>query len=52
MHLDDVLLRRTSLAFTGAATPRRHREVAEAIARVLGWDAARIDPETAAGSPA
>ncbi|MGC5169183.1 glycerol-3-phosphate dehydrogenase/oxidase [Microbacterium sp. DT81.1] len=49
VHLDDVLLRRTSLAFTGAATPETAREVAEAIAGVLGWDAARIDAEVQRG---
>ncbi|MET0734678.1 MAG: glycerol-3-phosphate dehydrogenase/oxidase [Microbacterium sp.] len=40
VHLDDVLKRRTSLAFLGAATAECAEEVAEAIAPVLGWDAA------------
>jgi glycerol-3-phosphate dehydrogenase len=41
VHLDDVLMRRTSIAFIGAATPEAAAEIAEAIAPVLGWDAAR-----------
>ena len=41
MHLDDVLLRRTSLAFIGAVTVESAAEVAEAIAPVLGWSAAQ-----------
>ncbi len=38
-HLDDLLQRRTSLAFTGAATPDAAAEVAEAVADIMGWDA-------------
>jgi glycerol-3-phosphate dehydrogenase len=41
VHLDDMLMRRTSIAFIGAATPEAAAEIAEAIAPVLGWDAAR-----------
>lgn len=44
-HLEDVLLRRTSIAFTGEATPEAAREAAEAIAPVLGWDDARVTAE-------
>ena len=44
-HLEDVLLRRTSIAFTGGATPEAAREAAEAIAPVLGWDDARVTAE-------
>lgn len=44
-HLEDVLLRRTSIAFIGGATPEAAREVAEAIAPVLGWDDARVTAE-------
>ena len=44
-HLEDVLLRRTSIAFTGGATPEAAREAAEAIAPVLGWDDARVRAE-------
>ncbi|GAA3768757.1 glycerol-3-phosphate dehydrogenase/oxidase [Microbacterium kribbense] len=51
-HLDDVLMRRTSIAFTGRASADAAREVAEAIAPVLGWDAdacaAEVDRASAA----
>jgi glycerol-3-phosphate dehydrogenase len=41
VHLDDVLQRRTSMAFTGAAGDAECvAEVAAAIAPVMGWDAA------------
>lgn len=40
VHLDDLLLRRTSLAFTGDATPEAAAEIAGAVAETLGWDAA------------
>ncbi|HET8926646.1 MAG TPA: glycerol-3-phosphate dehydrogenase/oxidase [Microbacterium sp.] len=40
VHLDDVLMRRTSLAFLGAATAEAAAEVADAIGGELGWDAA------------
>ena len=46
VHLDDVLMRRTSLAFTGAVTAESAAEVASAIAPVMGWDAARCRAET------
>lgn len=49
VHLDDVLMRRTSLAFTGGATTDAATEVAEAIAPVLGWDAARVTAEVERG---
>lgn len=49
VHLDDLLLRRTSLAFLGEATSEAAREVAEAVAPVLGWDAARTALETDRG---
>jgi glycerol-3-phosphate dehydrogenase len=39
VHLDDMLERRTSLAFIGAVTDASAAEVAAAIAPVLGWDA-------------
>ena len=38
-HLDDVLQRRTSIAFTGGVSRESAAEVAETIAPVLGWDA-------------
>lgn len=40
VHLDDVLMRRTSLAFLGAVTPEAAAEIAGAIAGELGWDEA------------
>ena len=46
----DVLLRRTHLAFVGGMTDRTLREVAEAVAGPLGWDAARVDEEIAAAT--
>jgi glycerol-3-phosphate dehydrogenase len=46
-HLDDILLRRTSIAFIGAATDEAVAEVAAAIAPVLGWDSARSAVEVA-----
>ncbi|MDE0547378.1 glycerol-3-phosphate dehydrogenase/oxidase [Microbacterium sp. C7(2022)] len=48
-HLDDLLMRRTSLAFVGHATRATAIEVAESVADVLGWDAARIDAEVERG---
>ena len=46
VHLDDMLMRRTSIAFTGGATRDAIAEVADAVADVLGWDAATVDIET------
>jgi len=40
VHLEDVLLRRTNIAFRGEATPEVVEEVADAVADVMGWDAA------------
>jgi len=45
VHLDDLLMRRTSLAFTGGATPEAAAEVAAAVAGVRGWDAAATAAE-------
>ena len=39
VHLADVLLRRTSLAFTGAVTAPLLDEIAAVVGDVLGWDA-------------
>lgn len=47
VHLIDVLLRRTHLAFVGGMTERTLQEVAEAVAEPLGWDSARVDEEVA-----
>lgn len=38
-HLDDILQRRTSIAFTGRARPEVAAEVAAVIAPVMGWNA-------------
>ncbi|MFI8631083.1 glycerol-3-phosphate dehydrogenase/oxidase [Microbacterium sp. NPDC077663] len=40
VHLDDIVLRRTNVGFRGEATPEVLEEVADAIADVMGWDAA------------
>lgn len=48
-HLDDLLLRRTSIAFTGGATADAVAEMARAVAPVLGWDAERTAREVARG---
>lgn len=45
VHLDDLLQRRSSIAFTGGVSDESAREVAEAIAPVLGWDAERVAAE-------
>ena len=47
VHLDDLLMRRTSIAFTGGATTDAAAEVAAAVAAVLGWDAGRVTAEVA-----
>jgi glycerol-3-phosphate dehydrogenase len=49
VHLDDLLMRRTSVAFTGYTSPEAAAEMAAAVGPVLGWDAARIADETARG---
>lgn len=56
VHLADMLLRRTAIAFLGAATREAALEVAEVIAPVLGWDAgaqaAEVDQALAAAHTA
>jgi glycerol-3-phosphate dehydrogenase len=47
VHLEDVLLRRTSLAFLGGATEEAAAEIATAISSTLGWDAERQRVEVA-----
>ncbi|MFG6403414.1 FAD-dependent oxidoreductase [Microbacterium sp. P04] len=47
VHLIDVLLRRTSLAFVGGMSEQTLREVAEAVAAPLGWDTDRQAEEVA-----
>ncbi|MCR2815708.1 glycerol-3-phosphate dehydrogenase/oxidase [Microbacterium jiangjiandongii] len=44
-HLDDMLMRRTGLAFTGGVTAEAAREVAGVIAPVLGWNRSRVGQE-------
>ncbi|GAA1927281.1 glycerol-3-phosphate dehydrogenase/oxidase [Microbacterium aoyamense] len=46
VHLDDILQRRTSLAFTGRVSHASATEIAEAIAPVMRWDAASVAIET------
>ncbi|WP_258069787.1 glycerol-3-phosphate dehydrogenase/oxidase [Arthrobacter sp. SX1312] len=45
-HLIDVLIRRTSLAFRGLVTADLLAELADTLAPLLGWDAARSAAET------
>ncbi|GAA1318383.1 FAD-dependent oxidoreductase [Leucobacter albus] len=45
VHLDDLLLRRTSIAFVGGLTDARVRAAAGAVAPVLGWDEAQQTTE-------
>lgn len=47
VHLPDLLLRRTSLAFTGSVTAPLLEEVADILASELGWDAHRRVTEIA-----
>ena len=48
VHLTDLVLRRTSLAFTGSVTPQLLDELADIAAGVLGWDADRRRAEIGA----
>lgn len=45
VHLDDLLLRRTSIAFRGDATDEVAAEIAHAVADTLGWDEADVAAE-------
>lgn len=47
VHLDDVLLRRTSLAFSGELSVDRVAELAAVVGVCLGWDVRRREAETA-----
>ncbi|MCW2289106.1 glycerol-3-phosphate dehydrogenase [Leucobacter luti] len=47
VHLDDLLLRRTSLAFVGGLTVEKLQAAAEAIAPALSWGTDRIAIEVA-----
>lgn len=44
-HLDDVVLRRTSLAFDGTVSEPLIRELAQIVAGSLGWDDERREQE-------
>lgn len=44
-RLEDVILRRTSIAFTGGANVEVLDEIADALAPMLGWDRSRHDTE-------
>lgn len=48
VHLADVVLRRTSLAFTGRADLDALRTIADALAAAAGWSAQRRDDELGA----
>lgn len=45
VHLDDVVLRRTSLAFSGELTGDRVNEIADVVAKELGWSSDRREAE-------
>ncbi|MDQ4213241.1 glycerol-3-phosphate dehydrogenase/oxidase [Microbacterium capsulatum] len=45
VRLEDVILRRTDLAFTGAVSERFLEEIADALGPLLGWDPARVARE-------
>ncbi len=45
VHLIDVLLRRTNIAFVGGATLEIVQEIADALAPILGWTKAQRDTE-------
>lgn len=45
VHLSDLMLRRTSVAFLGGMTRSTLKEMAEAISAPLGWDAKRTQAE-------
>ena len=47
VRLDDVLLRRTSLAFSGELSDARVREIADVMSSELGWNSTRRDEEIA-----
>lgn len=47
VHLIDLLLRRTDIAFVGGLSAATLQEAAEAIAEPLGWDETRVSEEVA-----
>ncbi|MGO2095825.1 MAG: glycerol-3-phosphate dehydrogenase/oxidase, partial [Candidatus Microbacterium stercoravium] len=48
VHLSDVILRRTDLAFTRSVTPELLEDVARNLAQLLDWDEARTAAEISA----
>jgi len=48
VHVTDVVLRRTNLAFVGGLRPEHLGEIADALGRELGWGAARVQAEARA----
>ena len=48
VHLSDVILRRTDLAFTGSVTSELLEDVARNLAQLLDWDEARTAAEISA----
>jgi glycerol-3-phosphate dehydrogenase len=52
VHLIDILLRRTAIAFLGGMSDGTLRDVAESVAEPLGWDAAAVDTEIARATAA
>src|SRR5690606_5667948 len=47
VHLDDLLLRRTSIAFVGGLTETSIRAAADVVAPVLEWDGEHTEFEVA-----
>jgi glycerol-3-phosphate dehydrogenase len=47
VHLDDLVLRRTDLAFTGELDAERVEELAVGLSSASGWSDARRDEEVA-----
>ncbi len=45
VHLDDLILRRTSIGWLGGYTREQLREIAEIIAKELGWEKSTITEE-------
>lgn len=45
MHLADVVLRRTNLAFVGGVTHEMLAEIADVLQEVLGWTGEERDAE-------
>ncbi len=48
VHVSDVVLRRTNLAFVGGLRPEHLQEIADALGNALGWSEVRIRAEALA----